>query len=248
MSLIILIVGQAAPGMQQWSHYFDHLEFVYVAGQYDTLQQAMPLLNSTMIHALVLGKNIPELANDANPGEKITDEPINIITLTYPEKRKHVFEILTVDILQTPVNKNTVASILEKIYCKVLNEGVETRIGKKSYNDHFFVRYESKYHRIPLNTLLYIEVMGNNCILHGENKITTTDSLEQINAYLPPWQFSRVHKLFIVNLEFVHQITTGIVLVGAVTIPVKQEWKQDLQRQHDIFRKLKEDRILPLQN
>ncbi|UCJ05948.1 LytTR family transcriptional regulator [Chitinophaga pendula] len=248
MSLIILIVGQAAPGMQHWRHYFDHLEFVYVAGQYDTLQQAMPLLNSTMVHALVLGKNIPELANDTNPGEELNDQPINIITLTYPEKRKHVFEILNVDILKIPVTKLTITNILEKIYYKVMTEGVETPIKKKSYHDHFFVHYENKYHRVPINTLRYTEVIGNTCILHGENRTFTTDSIEQINAYLPPWQFTRVHKLFIVNLHFVDQITTGIVRVGAVAIPVKPGYSQELQRQYDIFRKLKEDSRNPLQN
>jgi DNA-binding LytR/AlgR family response regulator len=53
--------------------------------------------------------------------------------------------------------------------------------------------------------------------------------MKNLEATLPPEQFMRVHRSFIVNLNEIQTIERGNIIFGELYIPVSDKYKDDFQ-------------------
>lgn len=96
-----------------------------------------------------------------------------------------------------------------------------------------FVKSDYKQVRIALQDILYFEGMKDyvKIFLVGQNHpVISLISLKKLEAELPPEQFMRVHRSYIVNLGKIQEVERHQILFGKERITVAPQYREDFER------------------
>jgi DNA-binding LytR/AlgR family response regulator len=96
-------------------------------------------------------------------------------------------------------------------------------------SDRIFVKYKEKMVKVFLSEILYIEAERNYCRVYTKNKeylLATT--LKIMEDKLPPRDFIRVHRSFIVNLMQVDEVAENHVIINQKSVPLSIQLREDL--------------------
>ena len=98
-----------------------------------------------------------------------------------------------------------------------------------SFNDGtLFVKSDYRVTRINLADIKYIEGMSEyvRIFVEGEAKpIMPLLSMKRLEETLPPSQFMRVHRSYIVNLKKITEVSRLRIVFGETYIPVGENYK-----------------------
>ena len=84
---------------------------------------------------------------------------------------------------------------------------------------------------IPADSIRYIEVADKACIIHGNKDIKTYMRLGNLMELLPPNDFIRTHRSFVVRLSFIQTMRRNeFALKGGGSVPISQSYHNDCQR------------------
>lgn len=103
---------------------------------------------------------------------------------------------------------------------------------------------QKKSHAIVLDTvdgvrhvmtseIWYVEVMSHYLLFHVDGAVyKVRGSMKEQMEILIPYNFCRVHKSYLVNLEYVEEIQTKSVLVKTDEIPLGRTFKDELMQEY----------------
>lgn len=126
-------------------------------------------------------------------------------------------------------NKIQKASLFDKF--ALLIENLES--GDSDYNKIAFPT-ENGFELIKVNSILYCEADSNYCkiVLLGGKKIILSKTLKHVEEMLPASVFQRIHKSFLVNLNYVNRFHKSnelmVQLATGETLPVSIRQKDNL--------------------
>ncbi len=90
---------------------------------------------------------------------------------------------------------------------------------------------------IPVNSIRYIEVVDKACIIHAEKEFKTYMRLGSLLELLPPEDFIRPHRSFVVRLASIQSMTPKeFTLKGGGTVPIGQSYQNDCIRAYIEYR------------
>ena len=91
-----------------------------------------------------------------------------------------------------------------------------------------FILSEYKLESIPLHDIRYIEGMQGYLKIYLPNKkVLTKQSFKNILTMLPPQEFVRVHKSYVVALSKITSVVQNKIKIGEKLIPVGDMYKKD---------------------
>lgn len=92
---------------------------------------------------------------------------------------------------------------------------------------YLFVKTEHRIQRVNLDDILYIEGLQNYIKMQTPTeRIMSLQTLKRIEEQLPPKDFMRVHKSFIVALKHITYIERSRIFIGETTIPVGDSYRE----------------------
>jgi len=99
-------------------------------------------------------------------------------------------------------------------------------------DDHIFIKVSSRFIKLDLKTIQYIEALADYVTIHTlTDKFTIHSTMKGIEQTLPANDFARVHNSFIVRLDKISAIEDNCVSVNKVSIPVsRNKFKPLIQR------------------
>jgi two-component system LytT family response regulator len=92
---------------------------------------------------------------------------------------------------------------------------------------------ENGFELVKINSILYCEADSNYCtiVCLGGKKITLSKTLKHVEELLPSTVFQRIHKSYLVNLNYVNRFTKSnellIELANGETLPVSVRQKEN---------------------
>ncbi len=92
---------------------------------------------------------------------------------------------------------------------------------------NIILKYNRKYVQIPVDSILYLEVLNHDLTVHTRAKdYTVRMTFSQILGELPPSRFVRCHKSYAVNLARISHFsrTEGVTLDCRVTLPLGRKY------------------------
>jgi len=130
-----------------------------------------------------------------------------------------------------PIYENKVhkASLFDKF--ALLVENLES--GESDYRKIAFPT-ENGFELIKVNSILYCEADSNYCkiVLLGGKKIILSKTLKHVEEMLPSNVFQRIHKSYLVNMNYVNRVnkTNDLIVEMATgeTLPVSIRQKENL--------------------
>lgn len=95
-----------------------------------------------------------------------------------------------------------------------------------------YVRKHQTLHRVDYGTIRYINAEGNYCylILEDRRKYAVKISLRQLVTQLPQEQFVRIHKSYVINMDFVTKFDfkERQAHLDGESIPIGRTYVQDI--------------------
>ena len=107
---------------------------------------------------------------------------------------------------------------------------------RKRTQHSLILRCKSGVTRITLDSLEYCEVQGRTLVFHllDGTVIESSGSMDELARQLAPYEiFLRPHRSFLVNMEYVQNISSrAVTLTNLVQIPIPHGKSSDIRRQY----------------
>jgi DNA-binding LytR/AlgR family response regulator len=104
---------------------------------------------------------------------------------------------------------------------------------KTDFRENYLViRADHKYYKIHYEDLVCVEGQKTYITLHSENKdkITALVSLKELEEKLPPGEFIRIHKSYIVSIRKMDAPEGNQLEVHGIKLPVGKNYRQEIAR------------------
>ena len=191
--------------------------------------EAFSQLKTLQPDLLFLDIEMPELTG-LELLESMDKKPAVIITTAYREYAVEGFEHNVLDYLVKPIAFKRFLQSVDKF----LQQKESATESPSKTQTHLFVKADRKTIKVAFDSILYIEGMKDySRIILQDQKIMTKISVGNFFEQLPPGQFLRVHKSFIVAKNKITAFTTHDVEIGKIEIPIgrayKEQFLKDLQ-------------------
>jgi DNA-binding LytR/AlgR family response regulator len=199
------------------------LELVYTTTK---VLEALPLIQEGKADLLFLDIQMPELTgiqfmNIIGNNCKI------ILTTAYNEYALQGYEYDVVDYLLKPITFERFVIALQKARSR-LQELVPAAV-VASADEYIFVKTEYRIQKLDLRSILYIEALRDYIAFHTTgDKILSLESMRHMEEVLPPQQFIRIHKSYIINKDNIDFLERGKVVVKGAYLPVGETYKENL--------------------
>jgi DNA-binding LytR/AlgR family response regulator len=95
--------------------------------------------------------------------------------------------------------------------------------------DYLYLKVEYQLVRVPYSTIRYIEGLKDYVKVYRQGEarpLLSLTSLKALEESLPPRQFMRIHRSYIVGLNHIHSVGRGTVQIGEDTIPVSDGYRE----------------------
>jgi DNA-binding LytR/AlgR family response regulator len=114
---------------------------------------------------------------------------------------------------------------------RILRENNEpkTEQNKLVLDDRIFVKQNDLMCKILISDILYLEADRNYCQVYTKDKnYLLVNTLRNMEDKLPAETFQRIHRSFIVNLNFVNEFNRSNITVGSKILPLSKELRPEL--------------------
>jgi DNA-binding LytR/AlgR family response regulator len=135
------------------------------------------------------------------------------------------FEYSAIDYLQTPVKRDRFLYAVEKaiLHQKIKNEP-DIDLG-----DFIFVKSNLKKRKVYLNSLKYIQALGDYVkIITQEETLIILSTMKSFEKSLPNGKFRRIHKSYIVNIDLITKYNCKAVELCDEVLPLSRNRKTEL--------------------
>lgn len=132
----------------------------------------------------------------------LKNPPAVVFVTAYSEHAAKAFDVDAVDYLVKPVETERLMQALDKVQLLM-----GSAAAAKSSSVRIPVEKGGRKILVPVDQIRYIEAKDDySCIYTDEERYLSTISLAQLENKLSPHGFFRVHRSYIVNLEYVQDV------------------------------------------
>ncbi len=138
----------------------------------------------------------------ASAARKLQPEAAVVFATAYTEYAVKAYEIGAMDYILKPFEPERIAQTLERLRSRIQPNTVQLSSNKLA------LTVEKKIVVFPVEEIVYIETHNRGSLLHTTTEdIETTFSIGNLEQRLMGHSFFRIHKSFLVNLEYIASIS-----------------------------------------
>ncbi len=196
--------------------------FLELQACYTDAFKALEYLQKEPVDLLFLDIKMPDISG-IDFFNSLSRKPLLIFTTAYSEHAVTSFEMDAVDYLLKPFSLSRFVKS-----CNKANELYNFRNAGEP-QDFLFVKDGYEQQKVFFEEILFLEAAGNyvTYILKNRKVVTRSTFLEAVQL-LPPGDFLRVHRSFVVNLNKIDKVERHQVTLQGFAVPVSEAYRQDL--------------------
>ncbi len=241
MSLKTIIVDDEPLALDLVRGYVEQTPFLELVGAYSNAKEAFNAIETANIDLLFLDIQMPEITGLTlvKMLEK-ENAPKVIFTTAFDQYAIDGFRLNAVDYLLKPFDydefitaTNKAKRLIDLERVRVANRQYDSNPPRSASDDEksFFVKSDYKLVKIDVEKIVYIEGLKDyiKIFLADEPKAVITHiSMKEMEKRLENQCFRRVHRSYIINLNFIKGIDRNlIILEGGEKIPMSDGYKQE---------------------
>lgn len=194
-------------------------------GTCENAEDALLLLQKNEIDLLFLDIEMPGM-NGLELLEVLPYMPQVIFTTSNKEYAFEAFEYDITDFLKKPITQPR----FDKAVAKAKKQqGQLTAIAQSSANEEIYVRADKKLTRLPFDSILYFENVGDYVKVHSTSGAFVFHyTIKTLETKLTHPRFLKVHRAFIVNMSKIIDIQDNSLTIGDSVIPISRAHKSVL--------------------
>ncbi len=213
------------------SSYIKQVPELQLIQTFDDAISGGEFLRNNPVDILFIDINMPDITG-VELVRSLKNKPATIFTTAYKKFAFDGFELEAVDYLLKPISPERFRRAVQK----ALEFHSLKNSDKKENEQHFFVRSEYRMVKIDVEAIEYIEGLEDYIRIHltGTKPVMTLMTLKSVVEKLPPDQFRRIHRSYIVPVKKVRSILNRkLTLHNGTELPISDsyasfvnEWQQ----------------------
>ncbi len=193
----------------------------------DDAMTAMKIIQEKHIDLVFLDIQMPGLTG-LQFIQTLQEKPMFILVTAYEKYALEGFELDVVDYLVKPVALPRFIKACNKANeLHQLKEKTKQPATDKSPG-YFFVNVDYSQLKVVFDDIVYIEGLKDYIKIHLKSTsraIITRMSMKSLEEQLPPVEFMRIHKSYIVSVKHITAIRKNSVFIEAIELPVSDNYK-----------------------
>ncbi|TGE21090.1 LytR/AlgR family response regulator transcription factor [Hymenobacter metallicola] len=208
-----LIVDDEQGAIDILKTFIEKTPFLTLAGSTTNPIEALSMVQDQVIDLIFLDIHMPQISG-LDFMRLLKGKSKVILTTAYSEFAVEGFELEALDYLLKPIAFERFLKAAQK----ALNTSMETSPrwqAPEKDDDYIFVKTESKgkMTRVNFDEIVFVEGMKNYVSINtGEDRIITLLNIKDLEDRLPPKNFMRVHKSYIVSLNKIKALDGNQIL------------------------------------
>jgi DNA-binding LytR/AlgR family response regulator len=216
-----LIVDDEPIAQDILAGYIDQLDYLTLTGKCINAIEANNVLQKESVDLILLDIEMPHVSG-LNFLANLDNPPKVIITTAYREHAVEGFELNVVDYLLKPISIERFMKAVQKVVDVQKNESAEE-------DAYIYLKADKKMVQIFFKDILYIEGLSNYVkIRYLDQMIISYQKLSYLESILPPIDFIRIHRSFIVSRRKVKSYNSSFIEVGKDEIPIGGSYKEEV--------------------
>lgn len=188
-------------------------------------QEALSYLENYPIDLIFLDIQMPE-NNGVIFYKSLKTKPLVIFTTAFDHYAVEGFNVNAVDYLLKPISYDRFNQATEKV--KILFNSSNT----STKDTYILIRADYKLNKIYLQNISYIEGLDDyvQIYIDGKSKIVARTSLKAIMEQLPPAEFLRIHRSFIIPINRISSIQSKSIFIDNKEFPIGDTYKSNVMK------------------
>jgi DNA-binding LytR/AlgR family response regulator len=202
--------------IQAWSSHCNDLD---IQRYFTSAEKALNYIQEFPVDLLFLDIQMPKITG-IQFAEKVPPHICIVFTTAFSDYAVKGFELNAVDYLLKPFSLDRFKSAIDRVKQRM---AMQTKTVDES-SDSIFIRTDYALLRVRFQNILVIEAYDDYIKIHQSNErpLVARMTMKAIYAKLPG-QFTRTHRSWIVNKNFITKQTARTVWIGELEIPVSPE-------------------------
>ncbi|WP_350292935.1 LytTR family DNA-binding domain-containing protein [uncultured Croceitalea sp.] len=217
MQCLILEDEQAAQELLKG--YLEKTPFLNCVGIYESgLDVPNEQLKQTDI--LFLDIQLPEL-NGLSFLKTLTNPPLVIVTTAYPNYAIEAFEEAVMDYLVKPFS-------YERFYKSLARAQMLLSKEKKEKKNQIFLYADKTLYKTFIEDIIFLKAEVDYVnVVSAEREVLVLDSLKSWSEKLKPFNFLRIHRSHIINLDKIEKVSGNQVFIQSHELPIGRTYKNE---------------------
>jgi|SRR5579863_4215625 len=195
--------------------YIDKIPFLELVYATQNPLEALDFIHNNPVDLAFLDIQMPEL-NGIQLIGLMNPQIKTILTTAYSEFALEGYEHDVIDYLLKPIPFDRFVKAAEKA-----RQAIEV-----AEPASLFVKTAYKIQRIPLDSILYLEARQNYvAIVTPGSLVMSLQNFKSMEERLPPAEFVRVHKSYIVALNKINTVERSQIKIGKTSIPIGDSYR-----------------------
>lgn len=202
---------------------------VQVLGKFANAPAALKFLEGNTPDVVFLDIQMPKVTG-LEFATQLPKNTLVIFTTAYSQYALQSYELDAIDYLLKPLEKERLQKAINKavIYKSLLSDATEKTVVQETGKEYLLIKADRRFYKINFGDILFIEGLKDYVVLHtAKQKLITAMNLKTIQQKLPPRQFLRVSKSYIVNMAVIDSFDTYNLYVGEHEIPIGEVYKTE---------------------
>ncbi|WP_109700191.1 LytR/AlgR family response regulator transcription factor [Chitinophaga deserti] len=216
MALQCIVVDDEPLAIQVITEFIRKMPELSLAGTFNNPIEALTFLRREPgVKLVFLDIQMPELSGIEFMQLRQADVDV-IVVSAYDEYALEGFQYDAVDYLLKPVPFDRFVKAVQKVTGR---QAQQPAIPPQP--DFIFIRTDKRIIRLNFSEILFVEALRNYVAIQTTTqKILTLQNLRSFEEALPPKQFIRVHKSFIVAMNKIDSVEKQRIFMGTHMVPV----------------------------
>jgi two-component system, LytTR family, response regulator len=224
MSKIKCIIIEDEPlAVKVLADYVSQVPFLELQSTFKDAILATDYLRTNTVDLIFLDIHLPKLKGMAFL-KTLTNPPAVIVTTAYHQYAVEGFNLNVTDYLLKPIEFDRFLIAVNKV--KKPEPVKETAEAK----EYLFLNVQKKKVKILFSEIVYIESQREYIkIVTTKKEFISKMGTQEIEEMLPPNQFKRIHRSFIIAVSKIESYTAENVEVNGVSIPVGRAYRDVIE-------------------
>ena len=214
-----IIVDDEPLAIEILEEYINKISWLELVGSMESGLEALDFVAQHPVELIFLDIQMPDLSG-IKTAELINQRCDIIFTTAYNQYAIEGFELAARDYLLKPIS-------FERFLKSVQRLKPESKEKAGTEYDYLFVKADYKIKKVSFEHILYIERMKDYLrLVTRHEKVMTLLSFRKLKPRLPPDQFVRIHKSYVVALGAIDSVEKGKVRVGDKQLPIGETYRE----------------------
>jgi two-component system LytT family response regulator len=199
-----------------------HIPYLQLTAKCTNALEAIAILQNGPVDLLFLDIQMPGLTG-LQFIRSLADRPMVILITAYEKYALDGFELDVIDYLVKPVAADRFLKACNKALELYHLREKDKETGSAVHPEYLFVNVEYSLLKINTPDIVWIEGLKDYIRIHLKEPlkpVVTRMNLKDLEEQLPPSRFLRIHKSYILSIQYITAVRKSSVFIGAMELPV----------------------------